>query len=187
MVIAAIIESRQNLLHQEIISIQSHCRHCTIGLALNYDQGPFESALVYQKTYDATGNDSARKTLLGANYNFGPVKTHGSYQFNKGTGRVDYRVWLLGVTVPLGQFAIVGDYTHLSDRAISNGDSKQIAVGVTYDLSKRTNLYTSYSHAAKYNVIANGATDKFFNVGVRHKFQVVALTLLHARHLRGAR
>lgn len=147
-----------------------------LGLAFNYDNGPLETAFAYHKSYDATGNDSARKTLLGANYNFGPVKAHASWQGNKGTGRFDVRVWLLGATIPVSpSAAILVDYTRVSDKAINNADANQIAIGATYDLSKRTNLYTSYSRtsndgAAKYNAAVNGATDKFFNVGVRHKF-----------------
>lgn len=147
-----------------------------LGLALNYDNGPLETAFAYHKAYDATGNDSARKTLIGANYNFGPVKGHATYLFNKGVGKIDNRVWMLGATIPVSKAAnVLVDYTRVSDRFLKNADANQIAVGLTYDLSKRTNLYTSYSrtsndNAAKYNAAVNGATDKFLNVGVRHKF-----------------
>ncbi len=148
----------------------------TYGLALNYDNGPLETAFAYNKTYDATGNDSAKKTLIGANYNFGPVKGHAAYQNNKGAGTTDIRVWLLGATIPVSkQMAVLIDYTRVTDRFRGNADADQVALGLTYDLSKRTNLYTSYSRtsndgAARYNAAVNGATDKFFNVGVRHKF-----------------
>ncbi len=147
-----------------------------LGLALNYDNGPLETAFAYHKAYDATGNDSARKTLLGANYNFGPVKGHLTWQTNKGAGKVDYRVWMIGATIPVNKTtSIVADYTRVTDKFLKNADANQIAIGATYDLSKRTNLYTSYSRtsndgAAKYNAAVNGATDKFFNVGLRHKF-----------------
>lgn len=148
----------------------------TLGLALNYDKGRLETAFAYHKTYNATGSDSVRKTLLGANYNFGPVKGHASYQFNKGQGKADIRVWLVGAGIPVSQrTAVVMDYTRVSDRVVQNADANQVAIGMTYDLSRRTNLYTSYSRTsndggARYNVVVNGATDKLLNMGLRHKF-----------------
>lgn len=154
----------------------SNAANRTIGLALNYDHGPLETAFAYHKTSDATGNDSARKTMIGANYNFGPLKAHATWQTNKGVGKVDYRVWMLGATIPVSKAAaVVVDYTRVSDKFLKNADANQFAVGATYELSKRTNLYTSYSRTgndglAKYNAAVNGATDRFFNVGVRHKF-----------------
>jgi predicted porin len=148
----------------------------TVGLAMTYDNGPLELAFAYNKTYDATGNDSARKTLIGGVYNFGPAKGHVAYMTNKGVGKINSRIWMLGATLPVSKgVAVLVDYTRVSDRFLNNADANQIALGMTYDLSKRTNLYTSYSRtsndgAARYNAAVNGATDKFFNVGVRHKF-----------------
>ncbi len=148
----------------------------TVGLATTYDAGPFEAVFAYNKTYDATGNDAARKTLIGANYNFGPVKAHSAYMVNKGTGRNDNRVWMVGATIPVAKkTSLLVDYTKVNDRVRDNADADQVALGVTYELSKRTNLYTSYSRTendrlVRFNAAVNGATDKFFNVGVRHRF-----------------
>jgi predicted porin len=57
----------------------------------------------------------------------------------------------------------------------TDANATQWALGYTYSLSKRTNLYTSYSQtkndtAAKYNTVANGLTDKLVNAGIRHAF-----------------
>jgi predicted porin len=146
------------------------------GFAVNYDNGPLESSLAWHKTIDASGNDSARKTLLGATWKFPAVKLHFAHEWNKGSGTLNTRVWLLGVTVPVSAAgAFVADYTKVSDRVSNNADGKQLALGFTWDLSKRTDLYTSYSLTrndarAKYNVLLNGASDKLLNAGIRHKF-----------------
>ncbi len=146
-----------------------------IGASGSYSAGPLLASLAYEKVNDATGNDAAKKTLLGATYNFGVAKAHATYEINKGTGALDTRVWLVGVSVPVGLGAILADYTRVTDQANANANANQIAIGYTYNLSKRTNLYTSFSRtsndsAVAYNAGANGATDKLFNAGIRHKF-----------------
>jgi predicted porin len=61
------------------------------------------------------------------------------------------------------------------------GDADQYAIGYTYDLSKRTNLYTSYGYtkndpgsavgiAVASPPPAPGGDPSVFNVGVRHRF-----------------
>jgi predicted porin len=148
----------------------------TQAMALEYDTGPLETAFAYHKTYDASGNDSARKTLLGANYKFPAFKLHSSLQINKGVGSLNTRLWLIGASAPLtGRMRLLVGYTRVSDRAVSQADANQTAIGTTYELSKRTNLYSSYARTTneangKSNVAIAGATDKFFNVGLRHKF-----------------
>ena len=146
-----------------------------VGASGSYAAGPFLASLAYEKVNDASGNDSARKTLVGATYNFGVAKAHAAYEANKGTGALDTRVWLLGVSVPVGAGAILADYTRVTDQARANANANQIAVGYTYNLSKRTNLYTSFSRTANddlvaYNAGAIGATDKLIDFGIRHKF-----------------
>ncbi|MES2102471.1 MAG: porin [Pseudomonadota bacterium] len=146
-----------------------------VGLSASYAAGPLLASLAYEKVNDATGNDSAKKTLVGATYNFGVAKAHAAYEANKGAGTLDTRVWLLGVSVPVGAGAILADYTRVTDQVKADANANQIAIGYSYNLSKRTNLYTSFSRTANdsavaYNAGAKGATDKLFDVGIRHKF-----------------
>ena len=140
--------------------------------------------LTYTATNDATGNVRGKTTLLGGNYNFGVVKAYAAYAWNKDvvapSGAValgaDTRNALIGVSAPIGTAGtIMASYIRLSDKVKSNADANQIGVGYVHNLSKRTALYTSFSRtgndgAASYNAGAAGATDKLFNVGIRHKF-----------------
>jgi predicted porin len=100
---------------------------------------------------------------------------------------------MLGVTVPVGPGAILASYTQSKDKNVANSTSKQYAIGYTYALSKRTNLYTSYARitndANAYGVVgdatnnndaplpynpngtvAGGFTSSGFALGIRHKF-----------------
>lgn len=146
-----------------------------IGATLGYAQGPLAAALSFHRQNNATGTDDAKTTLLAATYDFGFVKAHAMFAINKGVGTLDTHDALLGVTVPLGAGKLIADYIHKDDRVVASGDADQIAIGYVHPLSKRTNLYTSYSHTsndavAAYNVAAAGRSDKLFNVGIRHRF-----------------
>jgi predicted porin len=79
------------------------------------------------------------------------------------------------MTVPVSAGTFKASYIRPSNKAVSDADANQIAIGYVYDLSKRTALYTSLSRTAndsgaKYNTDTGGATDKLFDVGIRHKF-----------------
>lgn len=146
-----------------------------IGASLAYANGPITGVLGYHNGNDATGNDSAKTTMLGGTYNFGVATAHAAYAWNKGFGSLDTRDAMLGVSVPVGAGTILGSYLHKSDKARSNADANQWAVAYLHSLSKRTNLYTSYSRNANdsqvaYNSGGNGLTGTLFNVGIRHKF-----------------
>lgn len=66
-------------------------------------------------------------------------------------------------------------YIDHQNKAVSSSDAHQFAVGYTYDLSKRTALYTSYGRLTNdsksaVKVTTAGNTDSLFDVGVRHNF-----------------
>lgn len=164
-----------------------------MGASINYAGGPLFVTLDYLVINNnfVTGrpggaaagpflNDqTARGTLLGATYDFGVVKAHAAAGLEKGTFAglnrdTNTRDYMLGVTVPFGASAVQFDYIKKFDR-VANGDAKQIALGYTYALSKRTNFYSSYTHTDQDDIQYVGGTvpnqiDRTFNVGVRHTF-----------------
>jgi predicted porin len=136
------------------------------------------ATVAYYKADDATSN-AVKNTFVGGTYDFHFVKAHAAWgKTTPDLNTVDHKIWMLGVTVPVGQGAILGAYTHVkNDLAPSDGTGYGLAIGYTYALSKRTNLYTSYSHTsndANSNAgglaAANGENDSMFNVGIRHTF-----------------
>lgn len=161
----------------------------TIGGQVGYTNGPLLVRLAHNSVENATATATSKVTTFGAKYNFGVAIAAFAYAVNKGANagntnvfQADTRDTLVGVTVPFGASAVVASYIRKTDKAITNNDAKQFAVGYTYALSKRTNLYTSYAYID--NSVANnvvgfytagnatdaGTGDRSVNVGVRHTF-----------------
>jgi predicted porin len=154
-----------------------------IGASVQYLQGPI--SVIYAR-HDANNAPAAppiingKTNFLAGTYDFGVAKGYLAYGDNKNDSAVaattvDARTWLVGVTVPVGPHLFIADYIQKKDKANVNRDAKQIAIGYTYTLSKRTNFYTSYSQtsndsAGLTNVVTAGATDKLLNAGIRHIF-----------------
>jgi predicted porin len=138
-----------------------------IGYVLGYANGPFNGVLTQHTINDATGTGAARATILGATWNFGPVMAHLAFDVDKttaaGATMYDRRNALLGVSVPLGAGKVRLDHIRQDDRLATNLDAHQTALAYTYDLSKRTTLYTSYAYASR-----DSATK--LNAGVLHTF-----------------
>ena len=146
-----------------------------MGLNADYNKGPVYAGFAYHKANDATGNDSIRVSLLAGTYDFGVAKLHGAYAWNKGTGTQDSTDGMIGVSAPAGSGTVLASYIRHNNKAVSNADSNQFALGYIYPLSKRTSLYTSYSRnandsGASLNAGGLGMTDTLINAGITHKF-----------------
>jgi predicted porin len=146
-----------------------------IGLALGFAAGPLGLQLAHHKAYNAAGTDAAKTTILGGFHDFGVAKLHAAYAVNKGLGALDTRDAMLGATIPLGASSVMASYVRKSDKARTSANANQFNLAYTYALSKRTNLYTSYSRTANDSAVSylaarNGATDTLINAGIRHRF-----------------
>lgn len=146
-----------------------------IGAALGYARGPVGLKLAHHNAKDVTGAISAKNTNLSGTYDFGVAKLHAAYQINKTGSTLDTRDSLIGVSVPLGAGKLMASYIRKDDRIRANADASQAAIGYLYALSKRTDLYTSYSHinndsASSIRVPTAGNSDRLLNAGISHKF-----------------
>jgi len=170
------------------------------GAALVYADGKLNARLGYHyrnnNTATLQGRDPARNVLFAMNYDFSFIKTYLAVGINKGLnsaqlpaanayGRLvapvaspDSRDLLVGATVPLGTGKLIASYIHKDDRSPFNQGATLLAVGYSYFLSKRTDLYVAYgrmanSNGAGYTVnsaIDIGTGDRAFNLGMRHLF-----------------
>lgn len=139
---------------------------------LNYVAGPFRAAAAYETNKDRrTGDYTNKLSMIAASYNFGPFKVSGGAQRadkvttspgnvggltnltvtgNKGTFVADeIRTYTGGIAVPVGN-ALTTAVNYTRTKYLGPGSSQtlgKIGVGAIYDLSKRTNLYTSYTVA----------------------------------------
>ena len=174
------------------------------GATLGYGDGPVTLRLSHQRknnfleasaTVPAVDN-SAKNTLLAANFNFGAGTAYAAYGHNKGEGSspwdasnpygalvqstpsTDSRDVLMGLAVPYGATTFMASYIRKDDRNLSDRDANQFAIGISYALSKRTDFYAAYAkirnkNGAAYtvgNASESGKGDRAFNVGLWHSF-----------------
>ena len=145
------------------------------GGFVGYKAGPIDVVLTHQDSRNATDTDSTKVTLLGGNYDFGVAKAFLTFDVEKGTGTTDLRHMIVGATVPIGAGSLMVSFIQRQDQAVDNKDAEQLAIGYTYNLSKRTAFYTSYSRLnnddkSSVKVVKAGETNSLFNLGVRHFF-----------------
>lgn len=141
-----------------------------VGFALGYNSGPVRVVVAYDK------NPLDLKTVgLYGGFNAGFANIMA--QFERGDTTLDEKVkrWSVSAKVPLGAVTFKVGYTRWSDEEV-----RKIGVGLQYDLSKRTNLYTNVGKfsgdgaqffTASGTQLANpDGTKTRFDVGVTHAF-----------------
>ena len=161
---------------------------------VNYRAGGAFAAVDFQLLDDFVAPPGGNGLQTGAlkmyqisgGYDFGVVKLsalYGHTQMDYSSG--DDTSWLLGATVPVGAGDILASLDQsrfgLGDPAAPS--ARQYAIGYTYSMSKRTNLYASYAHVSNdvgSTRAVGDATDGFTGVsgqdstgmavGIRHDF-----------------
>ena len=174
------------------------------GATLGYSAGAVNISVSHQRKNSlilASGtlpaiDMSARNTLIAANVDLKLATAFVAVGVNRGYGSSpwdpandysslalsqsssDSRDTLLGLSVPVGGFKLLASYVRKDDRDLANRDASQVAVGLTYSLSKRSDFYASYAkihnkNGARYtvgNASDSGRGDAAFNMGFRHGF-----------------
>jgi predicted porin len=153
-----------------------------VGLGLTYEGGPLTVVFGHHNQNLLAGTTPAgnsKTTAVGGMYDFKAVKLHAAYAINKdNNGSVttaDSRDSMLGASAPFGAFSLLAAYIHHGDHLTSSANANYWQFGATYDLSKRTNFYASYSTIRNDTAGALGSgvagTDiSWLNVGMRHRF-----------------
>ncbi len=151
------------------------------GLGANYANGPMNFDVVYHDIEQSTAptSDKTTELFLGGSYNFGAVKAFASWQSknDKSATDADNKVWQLGVVAPVSAVGnLMFSYAKLSDDR-ADFDSKSYGIGYTHSMSKRTTLYTTYTHVsndslANAKIVAGtiGESNKTFAAGINHSF-----------------
>lgn len=170
-----------------------------IFTAASFGSGPFYGAITYDilrptAAQTAAGINSNQKNLqVGATYDLKVVKLHAAY--NKAndefggagvasaagtTNGADATAWMAGVSVPFGNSNILASYQKrdgktgrygASPAANLEADKRVVALGYTYALSRRTNVYANYADSDGKQALNNTAQDtKQITLGMRHTF-----------------
>lgn len=162
------------------------------GASVSYESGPLLVKLGHDNTWNLATTTvpavNAKNTLLIARYKFAAATGYVGYGVNK-SGRntnaqnSDSRDAIIGVRVPFGQSTFIASIIRKQDKSAANLSATQAAVGYTYALSKRTDIYASYARmdnnapntaTTGFYTVGNGADpgsgDRALLVGVRHLF-----------------
>jgi predicted porin len=165
------------------------------NLMAGYNNGPISVGAAYLRRNLAAsvgGGAEYKNSLIGASYDFGVAKVAGMYVYNNLTATDNkYKAFNIGVSVPFGASTVMATYSQGKYDNAKNalttgtGKAKQISLGYTYSLSKRTTLYGVYSHISNsdgsFAMASSGVTglgltgiagqnSSGFNVGVAHTF-----------------
>jgi len=123
-----------------------------LGAGASYVNGPITAVAAFHRTngdIGATYGTNSRTIMLGGAFDFRVAKLHAAVANNRdelAAGDARRRDYMLGVSAPIGAAgSVVASYSMIDDRAATDTDIDNWAVGYIHSLSKRTNLYTSYS------------------------------------------
>lgn len=162
------------------------------GGRIGYAAGPFDISGSYGRTEELSLIGSNDLDLdvwtVGGSWDFGFMKLMGMY----GQMEVDGTVaglsrtagrhnWYVGASAPFGAWNVKASYGSTEGKdLLNNVDATQWAIGVDYNLSKRTALYATYASIDNDNstftvspqssVISAGRSSSGGQVGVRHSF-----------------
>jgi predicted porin len=150
-----------------------------LSSAAYYVQGPLTVTLAWHQLNNATATDQSHNAFAAVRYNFGPVDASLGYAENHGLAGARSDDTVLGVTLPLGgPHTLMASYIWHDDQGVSNKNARQLGVGYTYSLSKRTDLYAAWAHIVNRNGASfkvgnatdNGSGNGGVNLGLRHSF-----------------
>jgi predicted porin len=182
----------------------STSRNRAYGATIGFGGGRFNIRIAHQRKnnpLEAAGSTqpvdlSARNTLVAANVNLGKATAYAAFGVNRGIGSSPWdpsnpygalvmpsptpksNDMLVGLSVPSGNATYMVSFIRKDDRTLANMDADQLAVGMTYALSKRSAVYAAYAHiknrnGAPYtvgNATERGHGNSALNIGFRHAF-----------------
>lgn len=145
---------------------------------------------------DSVINDVQNFTL-GGSYDFKVAKIMALWGWNEidyagamsNVSNATFNNYMIGATVPFGKWAGKATYVYSDGNKSAGGDAQQFAVGLDYNLSKRSTIYTAYSYInnddkrmsgtgdagqggsyAAGNGYGAGVWQQGFQVGLTHRF-----------------
>lgn len=148
------------------------------GVRLGYRSAALLVAGAYGTT-QVTGSVDAKMLNIGASYDMKSANFTAFYNTTD-VGPADQNNLLVSVSVPIGSWAMRASYQKMDGGgSISNRSAKMAALSATYNLSRRTALYSTYAKISNtgtsYSVAAGsplstGIGSSGYELGLRHSF-----------------
>ncbi len=154
-----------------------------LGFRFGYAAGPLSAHAAFGKTKALTSANDTKYQNIGASYDFGAVKPMFFWGTEKTGSGAKVTGWEISAVAPMGQGELRAAISRY-DVANSPNDWNKFALGYGYNLSKRTQLYTTYARVsnkgAQIKAVANnglsagassaGGGSNGYEFGVRHVF-----------------
>lgn len=162
------------------------------GGRIGYAAGPFDISFAYGKTEDLLGANRGGDLdawNIGGAWNFGFMKLTGFFSEMNAEGEIagvnregGRQNWYVGVAAPFGQWNLKASYAGTNGKdGLDDTDASQWALGVDYNLSKRTAIYATYAsinndNDARFSVssqsssLTPGHNSSGAQLGIRHSF-----------------
>lgn len=184
-------------------SVNGNAGDATLYTAnLNYNNGPLSLSADYEyinfyggevssAAAAAKGHDDLQVYLFAGSYDFGVVKVAALYDkletttnsWGRGVGleNADVQSWFISASAPLGKFLVKATYGETENDNAKDSKGTKFGLGLDYNLSKRTKIYTGYAiisneNNAAYqvspaaNTYGTGYGVQGFDLGVAHTF-----------------
>jgi len=155
------------------------------NLAAEYNRGPLNSAIGYQRVTNFVGSSTLNALFIGGNYAFGPLKVFAAYHNAKITGLVDRDVYSLSASYQFSVSTMLSfGGAHAHDRSGMGNGGDQVGLMYWYFVSKSTTLYASAAFLDNHNhatftingapvgipVAYPGANPRGIQLGIQHRF-----------------
>jgi predicted porin len=168
--------------------VDSVVRSRQLGAFINYSGAPVNVRLGYLRkntdTSAATKTDEISNWILAANWDVKVAKLFAAVTSNDEAVYAPIRPlrnskdYLIGAQVPFNKHTFIASYIYKDGGDGMTGNANQVALGYTYTMSKRTNLYAAWGRINNGTniplTVGNnselGYGDKALNLGIRHIF-----------------
>jgi len=122
-----------------------------LSLTGDYEQINFNGGDLPNTAAGSFALDQVEVYTVGGSWDFGVVKVAALYDNLTADGRTGREVsdvdsWFISASAPFGKFLAKATYGETDENAVANAKSKKIGVGLDYNFSKRTKLYTGYAY-----------------------------------------
>ena len=142
------------------------------SLNVKYASGPVLVGYSFQKQGAAAGLNAIKYNLVGGAYDFGVVRLVAAYNTARRDGNRDAE-WQGGISVPFGAASVAAGYGRSKGELHGASANKGVGYSLlgTYDMSKRTRLYTGLRKTTAKNAAGTTTNEtSTFGMGVIHRF-----------------
>jgi len=150
------------------------------SLGAMYFRGPVGLTATWQDVEQGAGKPNMTSMIVGGSFDAKVAKLFAQYDRVEHSDAVtkEDKGWSVGATMPMGKGnTVMASYARHDHSFVGNrsAETSSWAVGLSHQMSKRTDLYaamrdTNYTNDGVHRTNANWADTRVTGVGIRHRF-----------------